>query len=188
MVQKNYTPKGAWRHFRTRLDERYQWEISHGEWLKLHEQTKQGQNFVCRSSNTKTWWLVQCSKGQIFALYDSKHHYFISVLSLRTLEKAMEGDKGLCKYLGLTTHSKHLTLWYDLREPIRQAKAVELARVRAQKLARRPVRDVVGEQGSGCRDVYERWPVRKFFRSLRYRAKVWLQTARKSLSTKTPKG
>jgi hypothetical protein len=102
------TQRGAWRHFRARLGERYGiHNMEHHEWLALRDQIKNGHksNYVGRKSNTKTWWIVRWKNAKILALYCSKVNGFLSCLPTSKLEKALAGNQSIRNYLGLTQDS-----------------------------------------------------------------------------------
>ena len=100
--------KGAWKHFRVRLAERYGiHNMAHEEWLALRHQIVRGHksSYVGRKSNSKTWWLIRYKKGVILALYCSKVNGFLSCLPTSKLTKALEGNQSIRNYLGLTEDS-----------------------------------------------------------------------------------
>lgn len=116
------TKKGAWRHFKQRLGERYGiYNMTHDEWDALMKQTVKAhtRHFVGRSSNTKTWWLLNYKNGQILALYCSKVKGLLSCLPLSKLAKALEGNQSVRNYLGMASDNVMLRKFNEGFNPIR---------------------------------------------------------------------
>lgn len=126
MARIHRTQKGAWRHFKARLGERYGiLNITHDEWLGLMAQTRKAhtRHFVGRSSNTKTWWLLDYKNGQVLALYCSKVKGLLSCLPLSKLDKALAGNQSIRNYLGMGPDNVMLKRYLQGIDPVRVKRA-----------------------------------------------------------------
>ncbi len=115
MPGKGWTSKSAWRHFNERIFQRYNFVISHEEWKALPDLITSGKGFIGRKSLTKTWWLLDTSKGKVLAFYNSDKRFFFTVMPLDFLESAIEKDGRARAYLGLTDVNPKVMKWYHDR-------------------------------------------------------------------------
>lgn len=111
MAQPEPQQTKAFGHFRKRLHERYGIvKIHFAEYQALREQIKNGHknHFVSRSSNTKTWWLVEVQGQQVLGLYCHNSHGFLTCMPLGLLEGAYNGKARKLRYLGLKEVTQNL--------------------------------------------------------------------------------